>query len=210
VSVTGNGAATVRLFVFGEDDAVTTRLFTARPGQQTVEIPFEVTGNTRWSLNSNLLVLAKAIHGVVIGGYTGGLTVLNDDPMPTVTITPDAGTVAEGGVLRWTATSSAVADSPLDWYSWALPPSAGPELSSTDVDPEWFRNAFGDPLPSRPLSEAPVFLAMEIPPGSLTAEITIPTVADTEAEPTEYVRLFLTSWPPVTADQELVGAVTDQ
>jgi hypothetical protein len=210
VSVSGNGTGTVRLFVSDEEGAVTTRLVTVHPGQQAIEIPFEVAGNTRWSTGSTQPVLAKAIHGAVSGGYVGGLQVLDDDPLPTVTVTQDAGTVAEGGTLTWTVTLSEAADSELYFYGWPEPVD-GPELSSTDVDPQWFRDhAFEEPLPSRPLSQTPLFLDMVVDPGSLTASITIPTAADDETEPTEQVRLYLTTWPQVIEDQHLVGAVADQ
>jgi hypothetical protein len=207
----GNGTGTVRLFVFAEDGTFTTRLVTVRPGQQAIEIPFEVTGNTRWSTGSDLPVLAKAVHGAVSGGYVGGFQVLDDDPLPTFTVTRDAGTVAEGGTLTWTVTSSAVADSPIYFYGWPVPVTDGQELSSADVDPQWYRDhAFEEPLPSRPLSQTPVFVDMTLEPGSLTASLTIPTVVDDEAEPTEQVRFFLTTWPQVIEDQEVVGAVVDQ
>jgi hypothetical protein len=201
----------VRLFVGDENAQFSTRLVTVQPGQHTIEIPFEVTGNTRWSTGSDRLVIAKAIQGTVSGGYGGGLRVLDDDPEPTVTITAVADRVAEGGVLTWSATSSAEADVPLFWYIWALPPDSGPELSSTDVDPEWFREHAGtEPQPAQPLSNTPLQLVMVIEPGSLTAELTIPTVTDDETEETEHVRLVLMDWPPIGASREVVGAVADQ
>jgi hypothetical protein len=212
VSVSGNSKGTVRLFVSDEHDEITTRLITVQPGQHTIEFPFEVTGNTRWSTESNRWVLAKAVQGTVSGGYVGGLTVLNDDPEPTITITPVADEVAEGGVLTWTVTSSAVADSPLVRFIWPIPLDSGPELSSTDVDPNWFRERTygGDPEPTRPLSMTRLDLSIAIEPGTLTTEITIPTVTDNEAEQTEYVRLYVMARETPGADEEIIGAVTDK
>jgi hypothetical protein len=211
ITVSGKGTGTVRLFV-GAEEGLTPRLVTLQPGQHTIEIPFEVTGNTRWGTGTNHLVIAKAMKGVVAGGYGGGLSVLEDDPVPNVTITPTAGTVAEGGVLKWTATSDAVADAPITWFGWAVEPDQGPELSSTDVDPEWFvENTYGeDPEPSRPLSTTPLQLMVVIRPGELTSELTVPTASDNEAEQNEYVQLYLTSRLPEIPDQNLVGVVTDQ
>jgi hypothetical protein len=207
VSVSGSGTGTVRLFVFDEQGTVATRLVTVHPGQHAIEVPFEVTGNTRWSTGSNQPVLAKAVHGAVSGGYVGGLQVLDDDPPPTVTVTQDAGTVAEGGALTWTVTVSEAADSPLYFFGWPEPVD-GPELSSTDVEPRWFvDHAYEEPLPSRPLSQTSLYVDMMVDPGALTASVTVPTVTDDETEPTERVRLYLTSWPQVIEDQHLVGAV---
>jgi hypothetical protein len=209
VSVSGDGPATLRLFVSDGEGVFTSRLVTVPPGD--VQVPLEVTGNTRWSVGANHLVLAKAIRGVVSGGYAGGLTVLDDDPEPTVTITPVAGPVPEGGTLTWTATSSAVADSPLLRYGWPVPPVDGQELSSTDVDPDWFRMYTGvEPEPSQPLSATPLQLGLAVEPGQLTGELTIPTTTDAEAEPDEHVRIVLMSWPPTNPDMEVTGTVTDR
>lgn len=212
VSVSGTSAGTVRLFIGDENGEYATRLLTVQPGQQTVEIPFQVTGNTRWSTGADLRVLAKAIQGTVSGGYVGGLTVQNDDPQPTVTITPNPAEVAEGGVLTWSATSDAVADSPIFWYLWPVAPEPGPELSTTDVDPQWFReNTFPgeEPEPSRPLSTTNLLLGLVIAPGSVTGELTVPTVTDDEAEPTEHLRLHVLPFIPDGIDRELLGTVTD-
>ena len=211
VSVSGDSARTVRLFVDQENGELAPTLVTVQPGQHTIRIPFEVTGNTRWSTGDDRVVLARAMQGTVSGGYVGGLIVRNDDPEPVVTITPDPDSVAEGGVLRWTATSSAVADSPLIRFGVPLAPTEGPELSSTDVDPAWFfQNTFGqEPEPSRPLSTTNLQPVMFIPAGGLTSELTVPTVVDNETEPAEHIRLRLMTWPPGGPEQEIIGTVTD-
>jgi hypothetical protein len=51
-------------------------------------------------------------------------------------------------------------------------------------------------------------MLLEIESGELTGTATVPTVADNEVEPTEYVRFSIESFPegnPV----DVVGAVTD-
>jgi hypothetical protein len=213
VSVTGNGTGSVRLFVPSENgQEVTTRLITIGPGQPAIDVPVQVTGNTRWSQDRNLGLYVKVVHGAVAGDYVGGVTVLNDDPLPTITVEPVADKVVEGGELKWRTTLSAVADSPFYVLGAPLAPEGAPELSTTDVDPEWYRqNAFEEPLPSRPLSASRLGLFLPIPAGSLSGELAIPTVTDTETEPAEQVRLGLATWPegePVA--REVVGTVSDQ
>ncbi|ONI73240.1 hypothetical protein ALI144C_45805 [Actinosynnema sp. ALI-1.44] len=211
VTVTGNGTGTVRLFTFDDKGKVTSKLETVRPGQQTLKIPLSVTGNTRWSYDSSKEVLAKAVHGTVAGRYGGGLTVLNDDPEPVITATPANAEVEEGGVLKWTLTSSAVADSQLYRYGMTSPPAQGQELSTVDVDPQWFKaNSGEEPLPARPLSKTRLRFTATIDPGKLSTELTIPTVADQEAEPTEAVRLQLAAWPSTGNPLDLTGTVTDK
>ncbi|GLZ34027.1 hypothetical protein Lesp02_62140 [Lentzea sp. NBRC 105346] len=205
VSVTGDGPGAVRLFVSDEKGAFTEHIATVQPGQHTIEVPMRVTGNTRWGRDRRLGVLVKAVQGTVVGGHTGGLTVHDDDPEPTLTVTPITDRVTEGGVLKWRVTLSAAADDAVFRIAAPLAPG-GPELSSTDVDARWFRQrAHGeDPLPSRPLSATTLQAGVYIPPGELSAEVTVPTVADAETEAAEQVRLRLARY-----DAELTGTVTD-
>jgi hypothetical protein len=141
----------------------------------------------------------------------GGALVNDDDPAPRVTVEPVADRVAEGGKLTWRVRLSTMAETPV-WVDGVVePPAAGTELSSTDVDPTWFTETSGeDPLPSRPLSETGLPLGAGVPPAELTADLTIPTVADGETEPDEVVRLRLVLGgedPPELGT--VTGTVTD-
>ncbi|RSM75338.1 hypothetical protein DMH04_38285 [Kibdelosporangium aridum] len=209
VSVSGDRAGKVRLFIGRDKAEFEARLVTVEPGQHTIDLPMEVTGNTRWSWGSSQQVLAKAVQGTVAGAYGGGITVIEDDPAPAITIAP--ATTTEGGTMKWTVTSSAVADSPITGWGRTIPPTQGRQLSTTDVDPTWFKeNTAEEPLPARPLSDTRLMFYFDIPAGSLTGEITMPTVADTEAEPTEYVYSKLRLSADRTKEVELVGTVTEQ
>ncbi|ALG13980.1 alpha/beta hydrolase family protein [Kibdelosporangium phytohabitans] len=211
VKVTGNGTGAVRLFLSNDDREVTTKLETIRPGQQSIKFPVDVTGNTRWSFDQSKQLLAKAVRGTVVGRYTGGLTVLNDDPEPVLTVAPANAETEEGGVLKWTVTSSAVADSALTRSGALSPEVQGQELSTVDVDPQWFKeHSPEDPLPARPLSEVRLWLSLSVEPGRLTTEFTIPTVADQEVEPTESVRVKMSAWPPSGNSLDFTGTVTDK
>ncbi|MCE7005634.1 hypothetical protein LWC34_22800 [Kibdelosporangium philippinense] len=203
VSVSGDREGAVRLFLTGPSGEMTTRLVTVQPGQRTIDVPIEVVGNTRWSRGANYTLFAKAVRGTVAGAYRGGLAVVDEDPMPQLTISP-AATTTEGGTLKWTVTASAVADAPLSASGQVIVPAQGPELSSTDVDPVWFKEQTGrDPVPATPLSSSRLGFFAAIPPGSLTAEITVPTVRDSEAEPAEHI------YAKLQPGLELVGSVTD-
>jgi len=213
VKVTGSGPAQVRFFV---QDSLTgaTRswLTTVRPGQATIPVPVEVAGDTLYGEGERQVVAAKAVRGIVIGDYAGGALVTDDDPAPTLTVAPVAGRVTEGAALTWRFTLSSPVEFAADLYGFALPPAAGTELSSTDVDPAWFAEASFDqsPEPSRPLSEAGVFPQTSIPAGQLTADLTVPTIADTVAEGEEVVELGVGSFSSLTAQPDVVtGTVTD-
>ncbi|WP_245950608.1 hypothetical protein [Saccharothrix carnea] len=211
VSVTGDGAGSVRVFVQDEDGrAYTERLVVIEPGQHEVEVPIEVTGNTRFSYGARRVVLAKAVRGTVIGHYADRLTVPNDDPEPTVTATPVIDAVTEGGTLTWRVTLSSPADSNFTIIGRAAAPE-GVELSTTDVDETWFRQRVSqeDPLPSRPLSTTGVQVVAYFPRGEVSREVSVLTVVDAEAEPVERVRFDLSSLTPGAPRVPVIGTVTD-
>ncbi len=208
VSVTGSGAGAVRVFVQNEGDtAYTERLVAVEPGQRELEVPVQVTGNTRWNLDARRTVLVKAVRGAVVGRYADRLTVSNDDPEPTFTATPVTDEVTEGGALVWRMTLSAPADRLLTVLGRPAAPE-GAELSTTDVDELWFRRNVSqeDPLPSRPLSTTRVQPLAAIPRGELSGLLTVPTVADAEVEPVERIRLNLAL---LSSTASVSGAVTD-
>jgi hypothetical protein len=127
---------------------------------------------------------------MVIGDYQGGLLVDNDDPAPRVTVEPVTDRVAEGGTLSWRVRLSTAAETEIWVEGLVEPPTSGTELSSADVDPTWFTEQTGeDPLPARPLSQTYARPWAGVPSGELTAELTVPTVVDTEQEPDEVVQL---------------------
>ncbi|WP_157591549.1 hypothetical protein [Saccharothrix syringae] len=211
VSVTGDGTASVRVFVQNEDGSTyAERLVTIEPGQHRVEIPVQVTGNTRWSLGAKRVVLAKVVRGALVGRYTDRLTVPNDDPPPTLTATPVVDEVAEGGTLRWRVALDSPADSNVT-IAGAVATPEGAELSTTDVDETWFRQRVSqeEPLPSRPLSSTGVSVVTVIPRGELSRELFVQTVADSEVEPAEHVRFDLTLRSTGTPGPSILGSVTD-
>ncbi|MFD7621016.1 hypothetical protein [Streptomyces sp. NPDC059802] len=205
VRVSGHGSGRVRLFVAEPDkDEADYRTVTVRPGSHAIDVPVEVRGNTRFGYDITHSVFVKAVRGAVVGSHLGGLTVRNDDPMPTVEVKPVADHVTEGQSLRWRVSLSAVADVDMDSVGFdILPVEQGAELSTLDVDGQWLQDTFGkSPSPARPLSkvvEAP-YLPTTVPAGKLSTEVTVPTVADGLKEPEESLRLRMItydeSWEP--------------
>ncbi|MCZ4513142.1 hypothetical protein O3Q52_34305 [Streptomyces sp. ActVer] len=214
VRLSGRGSGQIRLFVADPETRETTsRVVTVRPGSESIDVPVDVPGNTRYSYGTAYNVFAKAVHDTVVGNHLGGVTVKDDDPMPTFSVTPVPSRVTEGQSLTWRITQSAVADTEI-WIDSAFAPVGGAELSTTDVDPAWLDETTGEsPNPSRPLSGlAGLYLPLAIPQGELTTDVTIPVVADGVTEPEESLRIQLSLW---TAEGEQVegpvldGTVTD-
>lgn len=210
VDVKGRGTGTIRVFVTDPKTFTTTSFLAGvRPGTRRIDVPVSVVGNTRYGGNESYSVAAKAVRNTLIGDWIGGADVREDDPIPTVTITPAAATATEGHDLTWNLSLSDSADNYLYVLFVPQAPAAGPELSTTDVDPEWFRDNSGEePEPSRPLSGTAVQLYALFEPGTTTARITIPTVADGVAEGAEHVQFQVLLYPPDFSDPTVVGTVT--
>jgi hypothetical protein len=208
VKVTGTGGGAVRLFLIDSATyAVKSWVAEVRPGQRTIPVPVTVAGDTLYGDGEATWLVAKAQKGFVIGDYQGGIEVINDDPAPVMSVASTAVSVAEGGVLTWKLSLSAPTES--GW--WAAtevrPPASGVELSTTDVDPDWFeQNTFDSVEPSRPLSSTSLTPYTFFEPGATTATLTVPTIVDDLAEPDEVISLHF--FEPEGAP-DLTGTVTD-
>ncbi|MEV7813212.1 hypothetical protein AB0P05_21100 [Streptomyces flaveolus] len=213
VQVTGrSGSGQVRVYVIDPATGkARDRLVTVRPGGQDIDVPVEVKGNTRYGTDVSYDVLVKAVRGAVVGSYRGGITVHDDDPAPTMTVTPVAGEVTEGRTLKWRVSLSEAVDVDMGAL-FQVAPATAPELSTKDVPAGWLRDTTGEkPDPERPLSKVTGFyLWADIPAGRTSAEITLPTVKDRVRESTESV-LFREVDPrtgePRTGGLELSGSV---
>ncbi|MCF1592785.1 hypothetical protein [Streptomyces muensis] len=214
VEVSGRGDGQVRLFVTDPaTDRVTHRLVTVRPGAHDIDVPVKVLGNTRYGDDVTHNVFVKAVRSSVVGSHLGGVTAKNDDPVPTLGMTPVADRVTEGKPLKWRVTLSTPADVEVGGMLAVVPVTDGRELSSKDVDPAWLRDATGaSPDPERPLSQVEgLSLWVSVPAGESSTEVTVPTRKDTVAEPAESVRLRLAddSGEPVPGGPVVTGTVVD-
>ncbi|WP_369262638.1 hypothetical protein [Streptomyces sp. R35] len=213
VQVSGHGSGKVRFSVLDPDTGqAKDKLVTVRPGSNPIDVPVVVKGNTRYGYDKQQDLLAKAVRGAVIGSYQGGVTAVNDDPEPSITVTPVTDRVTEGGTLAWRISLSEPADVEISQPVQVLPVTEGAELSTKDVDPQWLMDYSGDgPDPERALSQANLWVWTNIPAGATTADFTVPTVKDQLAEPAESVRLALTddNAEPLPGHPALTGTVVD-
>ncbi|MEV0981429.1 hypothetical protein [Streptomyces sp. NPDC049915] len=214
VRVSGHGSGQVRVYVM---DPVTgeaeDQMVTVRPGRDDIAVAVQVKGNKRFAYDVSHDIVVKAVRGTVVGSHRGGVTALNDDPMPKVSVTPVADRVSEGQALRWKVTLSEPADTEIGASFSVVPVTAGPELSTKDVDPAWLREAGGvEPDPERPLSQVPYLgVWASMPAGTTSTEVSVPTVKDTVTETAESVRLTVTddSGAPLPGGPVLTGTVLD-
>ncbi|WIM98688.1 hypothetical protein ACTOB_002296 [Actinoplanes oblitus] len=209
VRVHGHQTADVRLFLTRPGTSAT-KSWVARvkPGATRISVPIRVTGDTVYGGDQWYTLTAKAVRNTVVGGYAGGVHVREDDPMPKVTVTPASASAAEGTPLTWTVHLSKPAASELYMELVAQAPPSGPELSSTDVDAQWFTDQTGeDPKPSRPLSGVGLQAYLTIAPGTTSVQVKVPTVADGVAEGAEHVRFQAQVYPAGAGDPITVGVV---
>ncbi|GHE46043.1 hypothetical protein GCM10018785_14690 [Streptomyces longispororuber] len=195
VRVTGDGEGKVRLWVPSPDrEKFTVKTVSVRPGDTSLGLPFKVKGNKRYGMPLSYSVLAKTAGGAVVGSYSGGLSVREDDPMPKVTVKPVAAKVTEGKPLTWRVSLSAAADTEIVAAFRFERVSGGKELSTKDVDKAWLKRQFdAKPDPARPLSKVTgdPFLSVVVPAGKRSADLVIPTVKDRVRESQESVRVRL-------------------
>jgi hypothetical protein len=153
--------------------------------------------------------LLLATKGVVIGNNIGGVTVVDDDPVPIITAVAGNVTVVEGQLLHWTLQLS-VPTNGLLVYLVALPTITGEELRSDDVDQDWLKqNSYAVAAEPQPLSNLLVRIAVYIPPGEMSVEVVVPIVIDNRAEPLESILLMLYNeiQNPLQPDLFLTGNV---
>ncbi|WP_433920188.1 hypothetical protein OIE50_44660 [Streptomyces canus] len=214
VEISGHGSGQVRVYVLEPDSGrAETRLVTVRPGSHAIDVPVEVKGDTDYGYDVEYDIAVKAVHNAVVGKHRGGVTAENDDPEPVITLTPVADRVTEGETLTWRMS----VDAPTAFDIWqpirVLPVTEGTELSTKDVDPQWLQDWSGDvPDPERRLSDANLWVWLNIPPGSTSADFIVPTVQDQVAEPTESMRLALTdnNAEPLPDKPVLTGTVLER
>ncbi|MEV8503509.1 hypothetical protein AB0368_01615 [Actinoplanes sp. NPDC051475] len=213
VAVTGEGSGAVTAFLSDSGTSTTTATrLDVRAGSTTIDVPITIQGNQRYGYDHGFGLRVRALRGVVVGAYDGGLLVRDDDPLPAVTASPPPH-AAEGTALRWHMSLSAPADCPVTVGFVAEAP-AGSEVSTTDVEPGWLFELTGQPAaPPRPLSRTDLRTSLVVPPGETGADFVVPTVADGVAEPDRSLRFATTSSGPDAAmslpGPSLTGTLTD-
>ncbi|MFI6435936.1 alpha/beta hydrolase family protein [Streptomyces sp. NPDC050759] len=214
VEISGHGSGQVRVYVLDPDSGrAENRLVTVRPGSHAIDVPVQVTGDTVYGEDVEHDIAVKAVHNAVVGKHRGGVTVENDDPEPVITLSPVADRVTEGETLTWRLSVDAPTAADIWTPVRVLPVTEGAELSTKDVDPQWLQDWSGDvPDPERPLSDANLWVWMNIPPGSTSVDFVVPTVRDQAAEPAESMRLAQTddNAKPLPDKPVLTGTVLDK
>ena len=94
--------------------------------------PYSWVGDKRYCYSSSFfsdIIELRTINGVVTGDYLEGLTVVEDDPVPALTVVYKNTTASEGNSLRWQLCLSARTDG--FYFSCYLIPPNGTKLTNS-------------------------------------------------------------------------------
>jgi hypothetical protein len=152
------------------------------------QIPFEFIGDKFYSMGTFSETLAVgAIRGVVTGNYLGSITVVDDDPVPTLSVVAQSVTAVEGKSLTWRFRLSAPTTGTSVWFCIESP-TKGNELSSSDVPASWLQQSYvSPPFQPVPLSTLNMYLTVDFDYGATSGSLIMPIVVDTLAENDESV-----------------------
>ncbi len=184
----------------------------AGPGPTRLAIPIYWDANRRDDEDVMVhTVTVRALRGGVARQYVGGLTVLDDDPTPTLSVEQAAVRVTAGQPLRWVLRLSA----PSNRYvartlEFRAPPSGPPELTSDGVTARYLADLGVDPPPVPALAMSRLGLStwVSFELGSTRTVVEIPTTAlPPGAAPSQVRLLDVTQDVPPAARLRLSGAV---
>lgn len=161
------------------------------PGDTRHVLRFEYEGDIRDDIDRRAWsVTAYAERNVVLRSPLGRAVVMDDDPAPSVSVTPVAGVVTEGDALQWQVQLSAPADYGYVLVAAAVPdPEGRAELASDDVPRRWLRRQATTPDSPVPLHELGLQIVIFIPEGITAATLRIPTSSDPSIEGAEWLAL---------------------
>lgn len=168
-----------------------------KPGQRSVEVPISFTRDNLYGGQQGrqkIDVIATPISGLVPAPWSGLLTVEDDEPKPTSTITQRNKRVAEGKPMKFTVKLSGKVGG---WWPVQVKflKAKGRNLLFGDVPKKWrSRNLLPTNAPAgRPLYRGQKVALGEVKKGTRRATITIPTLRDRKREGTEIVKMRVKS-----------------
>jgi dienelactone hydrolase len=165
------------------------------PGQTSGSIPVDIMGDDEPDLwnQSSFAVTAWGSLGIVTDDYQGQVTVIDDDPLPEITVKAVRGTVREGKQAKWKITMASPIGTEVWFDTKVLPGPAGvPALTGGDLPRKWrqwyvYPGTVGDPL-----YEQEVYLQTAIQPGKRSVVVSVPIRADGRKEGREQLTLQFT------------------
>ncbi len=209
----GAGRLWVEIVDPNTSDLPTRMVIDVPAGAKHVYVDVPVAGDDRDDYDTDYVVAVKPVRGLAVGDYAGGVTVLDDDPPPTLTVTPIRTSVLEGRTLSWRLDLSAPSDVGVFLELVAVGPEVGtpPEVSTDDLPRAWLRRHEVVAGPAIPLSEAAPYAYLFFD-SDQSVTFKVPTSKDSRAEGDESVTFAIVGAEQVTLPAPvplLVGTVRD-
>ena len=178
-------------------------------GATSVTFPLHYDGDAVYRGDNVFVFFMYAVRNISVGSYLGQVRIIDNEPIPILTVEQAHATGTEATGLTWTFHLSAPAPQFGVILALFIAPNRGVEIDSADVPPEtWNAWTFLDP-PNPP--QTPSFANAQewvlFPQNDTTVTLTIPFVADGIAEGPENVALAMLDFGgrPLT----VTGTVTD-
>ncbi len=159
------------------------------PGQTTGYIPVEYEADDSFGFNQETQIAIWPMRGIATDDYLGGLTVIDDDPVPTIDVDiPHR--VREGQPIKLTV--AVHGESSVPFYAFGLAVRGkGEDLRGTDVPAGWLEQHGDASHPHWALWRLYASVQGEIRPRKGSITLTIPTRKDGVSEGPEFLYLKL-------------------
>ena len=147
------------------------------------QFPYSWVGDKIFGYSSTFtdFLVVSALKGVVTGNYIGGIEVVEDDPIPTLSVVSKNVTAKEGQSLEWQFRLSTPTTG-IEFSCYFISP-VGTELSTRDVPSSFLQASFiTPPTTPEPLSSLGISLQVNFPYGVQSASIIVPIAKDSKAE----------------------------
>lgn len=178
------------VFTAGQERGQVQRLvIDIAPGQKSGYVPVEYDANDLFGYDQEVQVAIWPLHGVATDDYIGGLSVRDDDPVPTFEVDVTR-TVREGQRIEFTITRRG--DSSVPFYAFGRAVrTRGPDLRGSDVPLAWLETHADSAEPRRPLWRIYAGVGDDFPPRKESITLTIPIRKDGLREGREFVAIKL-------------------
>jgi hypothetical protein len=178
VTSPGRFSVSVQQDTFGYRREPEYRSVTVQPGQTSGVVPIRYEADNLDDLpRQRQLVFAATKRGLVTSGFTGKVTVLDDDPAPKATFTAARTAADYGDTLVYFLRLS----KPLDYYPLtrlgAVRVHRLRPLRTSDVPMSWIRQQMGDVPDDVPLARVWHDGFLQIAPGQTSVRFEVPTLS---------------------------------
>ncbi|GAA1165512.1 hypothetical protein GCM10009606_48670 [Nocardioides aquiterrae] len=149
------------------------------PGQTGGSIPIRYEADRRDDFGKLITQVSTwAVRNMMTDAYVGGLTVVDDDPTPRMTVRPVHRTVDEGQPAEWAITLARPVDYDL-YASGKVVLGPAPNVAVRDVRSAWVQSHVGEDVDlDQPLWTYHPYVFKQLRHGRTSAVLRIPTRAD--------------------------------